>query len=85
MLTLPPIAPVQTQTLNPTLPTSVLVAAVPVAQAATYRPTQGPDREKHKLRDQPNRERGRRENHPNKQEHLAAQEHGRAMNTDFMA
>lgn len=86
MITAPPVIPVTPPaSLNPTVPTSVLVASVPVPQAATNRPTQGPDREKHQLRDQPHRERNRRDRQPNQSEHLAAQEHGRALNTDLIA
>ena len=84
MITLPPVVPPPASTLNPSLPTAVLVASVPVAQAATMRPTQGPDREKHKLRDQPQRDRDRRDRNPNHKQRMAAQEQGRAMNTDLM-
>ena len=84
MIILPPVVPPPVSILTPNVPTSVLVASVPVAQAATPRPTQGPDREKQRLRDQPRRDRDRRDRQPNRKEHLAAQEQGRAMNTDFM-
>ncbi|MCX8507026.1 MAG: hypothetical protein ORN98_10510 [Alphaproteobacteria bacterium] len=82
MITLPPIALPPATNLNPNVPTAVLVASVPVTQAATPRPAQGPDREKHKLRDQPQRD--RRDRQPSQKQRMAAQEQGRAMNTDFM-